>query len=83
MLDDIMKAIAESLLSGLCSKYEDAFLKVSSKSDVIAELPAKKIDVVSIKAMLCDCGMNATNACILFHHLNQYFGKRFFESEHK
>jgi hypothetical protein len=57
---------AESLLSGLCSKYEDAFAKVALNNDVLCSLPCKKINAVSVEAMLCDCGINATNAHTLF-----------------
>jgi hypothetical protein len=74
---------AESLLSGLCSKYEDAFVKVALNNDVLCGLPCKKMNAVSVEAMLCDCGINATNARTLFRHLHHFFGKSYFESEHK
>ena len=74
---------AESLLSGLCSKYEDAFVKVALNNDVLCGLPRQKMNAVSVEAMLCDCGINATNARNLFRHLHHFFGKSYFESEHK
>jgi len=74
---------AESLLSGICSRYEDAFLKVSLNNDVLSGLLRKKMNAVSVESMLFDCGINATNARTLFRHLNHFFGKSFFESEHK
>jgi hypothetical protein len=42
---------------------------------------AYKMDNERVEAMLCDCGLNTKNSRILFQHLNQFFGRRFFESE--
>jgi hypothetical protein len=57
-------------LNGICYKNEDTFLKVASTNDAAAGLLSKKIDAVSVAAMLCDCGINANNARILFRHLD-------------
>jgi hypothetical protein len=43
----------------------------------------QKMNAVSVEEKLCDCGINATNDCNVFQHLHHFFGKSFFESEHK
>jgi hypothetical protein len=43
----------------------------------------KKMDAVQVEAMLSEAGLCKNNARILFRHLNQFFGKGKFESEHK
>jgi hypothetical protein len=43
----------------------------------------KKMNAVQIEAMLSEAGLCKSNSKILFWHLNQFFGKGKFESEHK
>jgi len=41
------------------------------------------MDAVQVEAMLSEAGLCTNNARILFRHLNRFFGKGKFESEHK
>ncbi len=43
----------------------------------------KKMDAVQVEAMLSEAGLTKNNSRILFRHLHQFFGRSFFESEHK
>ena len=44
---------------------------------------ARKMDAISVEAMLQDACVNRTNARSLFRHMHQFFGKDMFESEKK
>jgi hypothetical protein len=41
------------------------------------------MDEVSVEAMLTEAGVKWTNACILFQHLKQFFGRSLYASEEK
>jgi hypothetical protein len=41
------------------------------------------MDKVSVEAMLSEAGVNWTSGHIIFHHLQQYFGKSIIVSEKK
>ena len=69
----------ESFIAAICRKYEETFISVGIERDIIK--PAKKMDAISVEAMLQDAGVNRTNARSLFQHMHQFFGKDMFELE--
>lgn len=93
-LDIILQSIANStastvddaascLLSVLFSKFEDSFVSVAMENGVMEGSIPKKMDIVATEAMLQEANINNTNARVLFRHLNQFFGRSYFESEQK
>jgi len=73
---------AESIFRALHKKQEEAFTSFALEQGLIAD-SKKKMDAVQVESMLAEAGLTKNNARILFRHLNQFFGKGRFESEHK
>ena len=71
----------ESFIHSISKKYEDCFISVGIERNIIK--PARKMDAISVEAMLQDACVNRTNARSLFRHMHQFFGKDMFESEKK
>jgi len=66
----------------LYKKDEEAFISVALENGLIMD-GKKKMDAVQVEAMLSEAGLTKNNSRILFRHLHQFFGRSFFESEHK
>jgi hypothetical protein len=73
---------AESILRVLYKKHEEAFTSVALEKGLMLD-EKKKMDAVQVEAMLSEAGLCSNNSRILFRHLNNFFGKGRFESEHK
>jgi len=69
-------------LRALHKKDEEAFTSVALEKGLTVD-GKKKMDAVQVEAMLSEAGLCKNNARILFRHLNQFFGRSFFKSEHK
>ena len=68
---------------GLCKHFDDAFLSVAVKKGIANGVLGRKMDEVSIEAMLSEAGINWKNARTLFRHMKQFFGRSLFVSEKK
>jgi hypothetical protein len=86
IVNNIMKNVGcsiddavESFISAFCKKYEESYISVGIERNIIK--PSKKMDAISVEAMLQDACVNCTNARSLFRHIHQFFGKNMFESE--
>jgi hypothetical protein len=77
-----LREAAECLLRGVYKKNEDAFTSVALEKGLITD-GKKKMDAVQVEAMISKAGLTKNNSRILFTHLSQFFGRNFFESEHK
>ncbi len=73
---------AECLIRALHQRFEESFMSVALEKGV-ARNPEKKMDAASVEAMLSEARLNTKNSRMLFKHLNNFFGKSFFESEIK
>jgi hypothetical protein len=73
---------AKCVIKTLLKKQEEAFTSVALAQGLITD--DKKMDAIQIEAMLSEAGLcSNNNARILFRHLNHFFGKGKFKSEHK
>jgi hypothetical protein len=66
----------------LYKKQDKAFTSVAMEKRLLVDTK-KKIDAVQVEAMLSKAGLCSNNARMLFRHLNSFFGKGKFDSEHK
>jgi hypothetical protein len=73
---------AECLVCAVFNEFKEPFVKVSMEKGIMPNVHCK-MDTASVEAMLCEAGLNTKNSRVLFKHLNQFFGKGFFESEKK
>ena len=73
---------SECILKSLYKKQDEAFTSVALEKGLLVDTK-KKMDAVQVEAMLSEAGLCTNNARILFRHLNRFFGKGKFESEHK
>ncbi len=73
----------DTFLTSVYNKLEDSFLSIALRKGVADGIPLKKMDEVSVEAMLTEAGVNWTNARILFRHLKQFFGRSLVVSEKK
>jgi hypothetical protein len=71
---------AECLLTSFSVLYPDSFLSVAVKSGLSDELKRKKMDALSVEAMLTDSGINNNKARKLFKHMKRFFGRSLFAS---
>ncbi len=69
----------KSFTAAICKKNEESFISVGVGRNITK--PAKKMDAISVEAMLQDDGVNRTNARSLFRHIHKFLGKDMFESE--
>jgi hypothetical protein len=74
------KEAEESFLRALLKKQEEAFTSVALEKGLFID-EKKKMDAVN-EAMLSEAGLCNNNTRILLRHLNHFFGKGRFESEH-
>jgi hypothetical protein len=77
-----VREAAECLLRGVYKKNEEAFTSVALEKGLITD-GKKKMDAVQVEAMISEAGVTKNNSRILFRHSSQFFGRNFFESEHK
>ena len=73
---------SECIFRALYKKQEEAFTSFALEEGIISD-NNKKMDAVQVESMLLEAGLTKNNARVLFRHLNQFFGKRRFELEHK
>jgi hypothetical protein len=54
----------ESFIHSICKKYEDSLISVGIERNIIK--PARKMDAISVEAMLQDACFNHTNSKVFF-----------------
>ena len=73
---------SECIFRALYKKQEEAFTSFALEEGIISD-NNKKMDAVQVESMLSEAGLTKNNARVIIRHLNQFFGKGRFESEHK
>ena len=61
--------------------FEDKFKQIASNNDVLVTKGAEKVEATKVEAILHESKIGRSNSRVLFHHLNQFFGKSLFASE--
>ncbi len=73
----------KTLLMGLCNHFDDAFLSVAVDKGIANGVLGRKMDEISIEAMISEAGINWKNSQTLCQHMKQFFGRSLFVSEKK
>ncbi len=72
----------ESVITAFSQHFEDSFYSTAVKSGAAYSL-GKKIDALSVEAMLTESCAQLSKAMIIFRHIARFFGRSIFESEKK